>query len=167
MLRPRGGNGGDADWITSLLCRILVDSGRADKALAYVDDQFARHGGNRHEQALARADVLKRCCRTVEADAELVPFATPVEVLAYSGMVGVAIAVAERLVRQGESEKAVNHPVEALSLAVANVLAHRARHHSLVGRLSDAELREEFEAWWRDEFEQFDAEGFRPVLSWK
>ncbi|MDT0467802.1 hypothetical protein [Streptomyces gibsoniae] len=125
---------------------------------------FARHGGNRHEQALARVDVLKRCCRTVEADAELVPFATPVEVLIYSGTVGAAIAVAEHLVRQGESEKAVNRPVEALGLAVANVLAHRARHHSLVVRLSDAEPREEFQAWGRDKFEQFDSEGFRPVF---
>ncbi|MFC7891538.1 hypothetical protein [Streptomyces sp. NPDC057381] len=48
---------------------------------------------------------------------------------------------------------------------IANVLAHHARHHGLEMRLSDAELREECETFWRRGFEQLDTEGFRAYLS--
>ncbi|MFE3586771.1 hypothetical protein ACFXOY_04515 [Streptomyces niveus] len=48
---------------------------------------------------------------------------------------------------------------------IANVLAYHARHHGLEGRLSDTELREECETYWRDGFEQLDTEGFRAYLS--
>lgn len=48
---------------------------------------------------------------------------------------------------------------------IANVLAHHARHHGLEMRLSDAELREECETFWRHGFEQLDTEGFRAYLS--
>lgn len=48
---------------------------------------------------------------------------------------------------------------------VANVLAYHARHHGLEGRLSDTELREECETYWRRGFEQLDTEGFRAYLS--
>ncbi|MEU7041114.1 hypothetical protein AB0A77_08635 [Streptomyces varsoviensis] len=48
---------------------------------------------------------------------------------------------------------------------IANVLAYQARHHGLEMRLSDAELREECETWWRGGFEQLDTEGFRAYLS--
>ncbi|MBB1242361.1 hypothetical protein GL263_02035 [Streptomyces durbertensis] len=48
---------------------------------------------------------------------------------------------------------------------IANVLAHHARHHGLEVRLSDAELREECETFWRRGFEQLDTEGFRSYLS--
>ncbi|MET9477507.1 tetratricopeptide repeat protein [Streptomyces sp. NPDC002917] len=110
VLRPVAESaGGDSDWIIHLLCRIIVDAGRADDALAYVDDYFARHGGSRHEQALARAYVLKRCGRAAEADAELAPFARLDEDLLHDGTVRGAIAFAERLVRQGEPQKAIAH----------------------------------------------------------
>ncbi|MFE9664011.1 hypothetical protein [Streptomyces sp. NPDC005955] len=48
---------------------------------------------------------------------------------------------------------------------IANVLAYQARHHGLEMRLSDAELREECETFWRKGFEQLDTEGFRAYLS--
>ncbi|MER0483329.1 hypothetical protein ABR737_34190 [Streptomyces sp. Edi2] len=48
---------------------------------------------------------------------------------------------------------------------IANVLAYQARHHGLEVRLSDAELREECETWWREGFTQLDTEGFRAYLS--
>ncbi|MFJ6722363.1 hypothetical protein [Streptomyces sp. NPDC091259] len=48
---------------------------------------------------------------------------------------------------------------------IANVLAYHARHHGLEARLSDAELREECETFWRKGFEQLDTEGFRAYLS--
>ncbi|MFJ2816834.1 hypothetical protein [Streptomyces sp. NPDC087294] len=48
---------------------------------------------------------------------------------------------------------------------IANVLAYQARHHGLEVRLSDAELREECETFWRKGFEQLDTEGFRAYLS--
>ncbi|MFM9613224.1 hypothetical protein [Streptomyces niveiscabiei] len=48
---------------------------------------------------------------------------------------------------------------------IANVLAHQAHHHGLETRLSDAELREECETYWRAGFRQLDTEGFRAYLS--
>ncbi|MFF7158859.1 hypothetical protein [Streptomyces sp. NPDC008139] len=48
---------------------------------------------------------------------------------------------------------------------IANVLAYHARHHGLEVRLSDTELREECETYWRRGFEQLDTEGFRAYLS--
>ncbi|KUF16645.1 hypothetical protein [Streptomyces silvensis] len=48
---------------------------------------------------------------------------------------------------------------------IANVLAYHARHHGLEVRLSDTELREECETYWRQGFEQLDTEGFRAYLS--
>ncbi|MFI8915037.1 hypothetical protein ACIGW4_25890 [Streptomyces sp. NPDC053513] len=48
---------------------------------------------------------------------------------------------------------------------IANVLAYHARHRGLEVRLSDAELREECETFWRKGFEQLDTEGFRAYLS--
>ncbi|MGV9320214.1 hypothetical protein [Streptomyces sp. NPDC003660] len=48
---------------------------------------------------------------------------------------------------------------------IANVLAYHARHSGLEVRLSDTELREECETYWREGFEQLDTEGFRAYLS--
>ncbi|WP_431989010.1 hypothetical protein [Streptomyces albogriseolus] len=48
---------------------------------------------------------------------------------------------------------------------IANVLAYHARHRGLEARLSDAELREECETFWRRGFEKLDTEGFRAYLS--
>ncbi|MGW5022017.1 P-loop NTPase family protein [Streptomyces cacaoi] len=48
---------------------------------------------------------------------------------------------------------------------IANVLAYHARHRGLEVRLSDTELREECEVYWRKGFEQLDTEGFRAYLS--
>lgn len=48
---------------------------------------------------------------------------------------------------------------------IANVLAFHARHRGLEVRLSDTELREECETYWRRGFEQLDTEGFRAYLS--
>lgn len=110
VLRPVAETaGGDSDWIIHLLCRVLVDAGRADDALTYVDDYFARHGGNRHERALMRAEVMKRWGRAADAEAELAPFAASDEDLLRSGTVAGAIALAERLVRRGEPQRAVTH----------------------------------------------------------
>ncbi|WP_405709756.1 MULTISPECIES: tetratricopeptide repeat protein [unclassified Streptomyces] len=100
--------GGDADWIIRLLCRVFVEAGREGEALAYVDDYFARHDGHRDEHAWARAHILELCGRAEEADADL-SLQAPVEELLSSGTTGGAIAVAERLVRQGEPEKAIAH----------------------------------------------------------
>ncbi|MFC3571849.1 hypothetical protein ACFOZ0_00780 [Streptomyces yaanensis] len=83
----------------------------------HVDDYFARHGGSPHERVLARADVLKRCGHAEKAETELAPFATPVEALAHNGTVSGAVAVAERLVRQGEPEKAATCLRERLDRA--------------------------------------------------
>ncbi|MEU8686300.1 hypothetical protein [Streptomyces sp. NPDC048611] len=47
---------------------------------------------------------------------------------------------------------------------IANVLAYHARHRGLEVRLSDTELREECETYWRKGFEQLDTEGFRAYL---
>ncbi|MEU7967445.1 hypothetical protein AB0D09_28890 [Streptomyces sp. NPDC049097] len=110
VLRPVAETaGGDSDWIIHLLCRILVDAGRADDALAYVDDYFSRYSGTRHEQALLRAEVMKRCGRVEDAEAELAAFARSDEELLRSGTVQGAIALAERLVRRGEPQNAVAH----------------------------------------------------------
>nr|WP_255346111.1 hypothetical protein [Streptomyces chartreusis] len=48
---------------------------------------------------------------------------------------------------------------------IANVLAYHARHRGLEVRLSDTELREECETYWRKGFVQLDTEGFRAYLS--
>ncbi|MEV6424827.1 hypothetical protein [Streptomyces sp. NPDC051662] len=48
---------------------------------------------------------------------------------------------------------------------IANVLAYHARHRGLEVRLSDTELREECETYWRRGFEQLDTEGFRAYFS--
>ncbi|MFJ8059480.1 hypothetical protein [Streptomyces sp. NPDC096142] len=48
---------------------------------------------------------------------------------------------------------------------IANVLAYHARRRGLEVRLSDTELREECETYWRRGFEQLDTEGFRAYLS--
>lgn len=48
---------------------------------------------------------------------------------------------------------------------IANVLAFQARHGGLETRLSDAELREECETYWKAGFEQLDTEGFRAYLA--
>ncbi|MFF4429533.1 tetratricopeptide repeat protein [Streptomyces sp. NPDC001513] len=101
--------GGDSDWIIHLLCRILVDSGRADDALTYIGDYFTRHGGNRQEQALMRAEVMRLSGRAVDAEAELAEFTRSDEELLRSGTVEGAIALAERLVRRGQPHRAVVH----------------------------------------------------------
>jgi hypothetical protein len=48
---------------------------------------------------------------------------------------------------------------------IANVLAYQARYRGLEVRLSDTELREECETYWRKGFVQLDTEGFRAYLS--
>ncbi|WP_335971112.1 hypothetical protein [Streptomyces sp. CA2R106] len=48
---------------------------------------------------------------------------------------------------------------------IANVLAYHARHRGLEVRLSDTELREECETYWRKGFAELDTEGFRAYLS--
>ncbi|MGW9640128.1 hypothetical protein ACWHAU_13375 [Streptomyces albidoflavus] len=48
---------------------------------------------------------------------------------------------------------------------IAKVLAYHARHDGLEVRLSDTELREECETYWRNGFDQLDTEGFRAYLS--
>ncbi|MFD7754103.1 tetratricopeptide repeat protein [Streptomyces sp. NPDC059757] len=100
--------GGDADWIIHLLCRVFVEAGREGEALAYVDDYFARHDGHPDEHAWARTHIHELCGRTEEADAERSPRA-PAEELLPIGTMGGVIAQAERLVRQGEPEKAIAH----------------------------------------------------------
>ncbi|MFD5410996.1 tetratricopeptide repeat protein [Streptomyces nojiriensis] len=97
------------DWIIHLLCRILVDAGRADDALTYIGDRFTRHGGNHQEQALMRAEVMKLSGRSVDAEAESAEFARSDEELLRSGTVDGAIALAERLVRRGQPHRAVVH----------------------------------------------------------
>ncbi|WP_327733061.1 hypothetical protein OG749_03545 [Streptomyces nojiriensis] len=101
--------GGDCDWIIHLLCRILVDAGRADDALTHIGDYFTRHGGNHQEQALMRAEVMKLSGRAVDAEAEPAEFASSDEELLRSGTVDGAIALAERLVRRGQPHRAVVH----------------------------------------------------------
>ncbi|MFE7241855.1 tetratricopeptide repeat protein [Streptomyces sp. NPDC057580] len=101
--------GGDADWIIHLLCRVFVEADRADEALAYLDDYFARHGGHPDEHACARAQVLKLRSRREEADAEHSPPVVSAEDFMHFGTSGGVIAEAERLVCQGEPEKAIAH----------------------------------------------------------
>ncbi|WP_328720079.1 CDC27 family protein [Streptomyces sp. NBC_00247] len=100
--------GGDSDWIIHLLCRILVDAGRADDALTYIGDHFTRHNGSPQELALMRARVMEMGDRAedgaVPADA-----ADPDEDLLHCGTVYGAITLAERLVRRGLPHQAVAH----------------------------------------------------------
>lgn len=100
--------GGDADWIIHLLCRVFVEAGREGEALVYVDDYFTRHDDHPDEHAWARAHILKLCGRAEETDAELSPQVPAEELLSFGTMGGV-IAEAERLVRQGQPEKAIAH----------------------------------------------------------
>jgi tetratricopeptide (TPR) repeat protein len=101
--------GGDCDWLIHLLCRIMVDAGRADDALTWIDDHFARHGCDHQEQAFMRAEIMKLSGRAVDAEAEPAEFARSDEELLRSGTVAGAIAFAERLVRRGQPQKAVAH----------------------------------------------------------
>ncbi|TXS19954.1 hypothetical protein EAO71_33205 [Streptomyces sp. ms191] len=101
--------GGDSDWILHLLCRILVDVGRADDALTYIGDYFTRHGGNHQEEAFMKAAVLRSSGRAVDAEAEPGELARSDEELRRSGTVDGAIALAERLVRRGEPQQAIAH----------------------------------------------------------
>lgn len=109
--------GGDCDWLIHLLCRILVDVGRADDALTWIDDYFSRHGGDHHEQAFMRAEIMKLSGRVVDAEAESAAFARSDEELLRSGTVAGAIALSERLVRRGEPQKAVAHLRDRLDAA--------------------------------------------------
>ncbi|MFJ8668930.1 hypothetical protein [Streptomyces sp. NPDC093600] len=99
----------DCDWLIHLLCRILVDAGRPDDALTWIDDYFTRRGGNDQEQAFMRAEVMRLSGRAADAQAEPAEFATSDQELLRSGTVDGAIALAERLVRRGEPQKAVAH----------------------------------------------------------
>ncbi|MER5834985.1 hypothetical protein ABT116_30155 [Streptomyces sp. NPDC002130] len=100
---------GDCDWLIHLLCRILVDAGRADDALTWIDDHFTRNGGDHQEQAFMRAEVMKLSGRAVDAEAKPAEFARSDEELLRCGTVDGAIALAERLVRRGQPHKAVAH----------------------------------------------------------
>ncbi|WNO63466.1 hypothetical protein RPQ02_06485 [Streptomyces sp. AM2-3-1] len=100
--------GGDADRIIHLLCRVFVEAGREGEARAYVDDYFARHDGHPDEHAWARTHIRELCGRTEEAEAGPSPQAPAEELLPF-GTTGGVIAQAERLVRQGEPEKAIAH----------------------------------------------------------
>ncbi|MFJ8164187.1 hypothetical protein ACIRBY_25130 [Streptomyces sp. NPDC096136] len=100
--------GGDCDWLIHLLCRILVDAGRADEALTWIDDHFTRHCGDRQEQACMRAKVMELSGRAVD-EAEPAEFARSDEELLRSGTVEGAITLAERLVRRGQPHQAVAH----------------------------------------------------------
>ncbi|MFD5656531.1 hypothetical protein [Streptomyces hirsutus] len=91
------------------------------------------------------------------------------------GVEGPPFTVAVADIETVESDTALRTGISAafkdtLSLdhrydVIANVLAYHARHRGLEVRLSDAELREECETWWRKGFEQLDTEGFRAYLS--
>ncbi|MCX4546934.1 hypothetical protein [Streptomyces sp. NBC_01565] len=100
--------GGDCDWIIHLLCRVLVDAGRADDALAYIGDYFTRHRGNHQEQALMRAKVMELSGHAMD-EAEPAEFARSDEELLRSGTVDDAIALAERLVRRGQPHQGIAH----------------------------------------------------------
>ncbi|MGW7030008.1 tetratricopeptide repeat protein [Streptomyces xanthophaeus] len=125
--------GGDPEWIIRPLCRLLVDEGRSDEALAYIDDFYARHGGSSVERLLERAEVHAYRGHPERAAAELrsagpVPrhvvrllsesFPDRAHLYEASGLgpgrddaddgtVRGAVAHAEFLVRQGEPERAV------------------------------------------------------------
>ncbi|MFJ4734997.1 tetratricopeptide repeat protein [Streptomyces sp. NPDC088770] len=101
--------GGDSDWIIHLLCRIFVEADRADEALAYLDDHFARHGGHPDEHACARAQVIRLCGLPETADVEPSPQTVPAKDRVSFGTLGDVVAEAERLVHQGEPEKAIAH----------------------------------------------------------
>lgn len=91
------------------------------------------------------------------------------------GVVGPPYAVESADIEVVESDAGLRDSISAafkdtLSLdhrydVIANVLAYHARHRGLEARLSDAELREECETFWRKGFEQLDTEGFRAYLS--
>ncbi|MEW2487345.1 hypothetical protein [Streptomyces sp. NPDC048411] len=101
--------GGDSDWIIDLLCRIFVEADRADEALAYLDDHFARHGGHPDEHACARAQVIRLCSPPETVDADQSPQTVPAKDRISFGTLGGVVAEAERLVHQGEPEKAIAH----------------------------------------------------------
>ncbi|MEE1753075.1 tetratricopeptide repeat protein [Streptomyces sp. SP18CS02] len=101
--------GGDCDWLVHLLCRILVDAGRADDALTWIDDHYTRHCRDHQEQASMRAEVMKASGRAVDAEAEPAGFSGSDEELLRSATVDAAVALAERLVRRGRPQEAVAH----------------------------------------------------------
>ncbi|MEW2487355.1 tetratricopeptide repeat protein [Streptomyces sp. NPDC048411] len=94
--------GGDSDWIIDLLCRIFVEADRADEALAYMDDHFARHGGHPDEHACARAQVVRLCSPPETVDTDPSPRTVPAKDRISFGTLGGVVAVAERLVHQGD-----------------------------------------------------------------
>ncbi|MET9638455.1 tetratricopeptide repeat protein [Streptomyces virginiae] len=123
--------GGDPEWIMRPLCRWLVDEGRCDEALAYIDDFHARYGGTIGERLRERAEVHAHRGRPAEAFAEvraagpvgrelvagleeLFPgydhgfeFADSPGDEAHDGTLAGTVARAERLVRRGEPDRAV------------------------------------------------------------
>lgn len=111
--------GGDCDWLLHLLCRILVDAGRADDALTWIDDHFTRHCCDDQEQAFMRAEIMKLSGCAVDAEPESAEFTESDEELLRSGTMAGAITLAERLVRRGEPQRAVAHLRDRLDGAKA------------------------------------------------
>ncbi|MFC5918366.1 hypothetical protein [Streptomyces pulveraceus] len=101
--------GGDSDWLMHLLCRILVDAGRAEDALDRLDDYCTRHGGDPRERALMKAEIMRLSGRAVDTEAEQSDFPGSDEELLHSGTMDGAIALAERLVRRGRPQQALAH----------------------------------------------------------
>lgn len=72
VLRPVPGSmGGDPEWVLRMLCTLLADQGRAEEALAAVDDLAARIGDRSAELFAERIRLLSHCGRTEQAIAEL------------------------------------------------------------------------------------------------
>ncbi|MEU4096462.1 hypothetical protein [Streptomyces sp. NPDC026673] len=72
VLRPVPGSmGGDPEWVLRMLCTLLADQGRADEALAAIDDLAVRNGGTSAELFVERIRLLSYCGRTEQAITEL------------------------------------------------------------------------------------------------
>ncbi|AXG79243.1 hypothetical protein DVK44_18025 [Streptomyces paludis] len=71
VLRPVPGQIGDPEWVVRALWTLLVDHGREDEALAFIDELAAQSGGMWFELFCERVWLLSHCGRTEQAITEL------------------------------------------------------------------------------------------------
>ncbi|MFI5934625.1 hypothetical protein [Actinoplanes sp. NPDC051494] len=114
---------GDRDWIIGRLSETMIGQGRADEALAFIDEVAAAEGGMSLELFVERSRVLGTTGRTEQAIVELrahseggEPYAATIlgDLLAQAGRLDEAEAVlppgellATVLIRQGRADEAV------------------------------------------------------------
>ncbi|HTJ37777.1 MAG TPA: hypothetical protein VL738_31475 [Dactylosporangium sp.] len=100
VLRPAAQATADPECIVDMLCNLLVDQGRADEALAVIEDLTARRRDARIDIARERSQVLARSGQVEQAIAQLRGFAD-------SGADDVTTMLADLLVDAARADEAV------------------------------------------------------------